>query len=205
MAGLLRFLRLEPRRSPDAKPSPEAPSLDPEVERLRAERKQRFASGMEIADEAPDAQPFHRCAVCEAENGRFTERCTNCGASLTTSEQRAYNDALWERRRAYEQQAEEARPQAPEPASHAYGAELARLVAQREKARLAWMPARRPSPGARILAALPPSLRTAAVLGGLAEVAGTGIAAWHTHAGSWRFAFIASVAVIGAMFAPRRR
>jgi hypothetical protein len=46
MAGLLRFLHLEPRRSPDAKPSPEAPSVDPEVERLRAERKQRFASGM---------------------------------------------------------------------------------------------------------------------------------------------------------------
>ncbi|MFL5247461.1 MAG: hypothetical protein ACJ79V_06515, partial [Myxococcales bacterium] len=63
---------------------PEAPSLDPEVERLRAERKQRFASGIEIAEETPDAQPFHRCAICEAENGRFSDGCTNCGASLTT-------------------------------------------------------------------------------------------------------------------------
>src|SRR3954468_13009559 len=102
MAGFLRFLHLEPRRSRAAEP--EAPSLDPEVERLRAERKQRFASGLEIADDAEDAQPFHRCAVCEAENGRFTERCTNCGASLTTPEQRAYNGALWDKIRSYKQQ-----------------------------------------------------------------------------------------------------
>ena len=202
MARLLRFLRLEPRRSPDAEHAPEAPSLDPEVERLRAERKQRFASGLEIAEEAPAAQPFPRCAVCEAENGRFTERCTNCGASLTTLEQRAYNDALWERMRAYGQPVEESQPEAP---SRAYGEELARMAAQSENARLAQMPGRRPSPGARILAALPPSWRTAAVFGGLAELSGTGIAAWHTHAGSWRFVFFASVALIGAMFVPRRR
>src|SRR3954463_10905305 len=195
MAGFLRFLRLEPRRSRDGEP--EAPSLDPEVERLRAERKERFASGMEIAEDAPGAQPFHRCAVCEAENGRFTERCTNCGASLATPEQRAYNDALWERMRAYGQEQSQ-------PAKRASGEELARMVAQTENARLTPGPPGA-SAGARILAALPPSWRTAAVFGGLAEVAGTGIAAWPTHAGSWRFAFFASVALIGAMFVPRRR
>src|SRR3954469_22438686 len=178
MAGFLRFLHLVPRHSRDAKPLPEAPSLDPEVERLRAERKQRFASGMEIDEDAPDAQPFHRCAICEAENGRFTELCTNCGASLATPEQRAYNDALWERLRAYEQEQSQ-------PAKRAGGEELARMVARTENARLT--PGRSASPGARLLAALPPSWRTAAVFGGLAEVAGTGIAAWHTHAGSWRF------------------
>jgi len=194
MAGFLRFLRLEPRRSRDAEP--EAPSLDPEVERLRAERKQRFASGIEIAEETPDAQPFHRCAICEAENGRFTELCTNCGASLATPEQRAYNDALWERTRAYEQEQ-------AQPAKRAGGEELARMVAQTENAR--FTPRRSASVGARILAARPSSWRTAAVFGGLAEVAGTGIAAWHTHAGSWRFAFFASVALFGVIFVRRRR
>src|SRR3954451_20740516 len=123
MGGLLRFLHLEPRRE-----ASEPERLDPEVERLRAERKQRFASGLEIADDAEDAQPFHRCAVCEAENGRFTERCTNCGASLATPEQRAYNDALWERTRAYEQEQ-------AQPAKRAGGEELARMVAQTESAR----------------------------------------------------------------------
>jgi hypothetical protein len=196
MAGLLRFLHLE-RRSPDAEPLPEASSLDPEVERLRAERKQRFASGIEIAEETPDVQPFHRCAVCEAENGRFTELCTNCGASLTTAEQRAYNDALWERIRAYEQ--EQSAKSAP---SRVDGEELARTVAQSENARLTT--GRSASPGARVLAALPPSWRTAAVFGGLAEVAVTGIAAWHTQAGSWLCVFFGSVVLIGAMFVPRR-
>jgi hypothetical protein len=197
MAGLLRFLHLEPRRSPDAEPS-EPSSLDPEVERLRAERKQRFASGIEIAEETPDAQPFHRCAICEAENGRFSDGCTNCGASLTTPEQRAYNDALWERMRSYEQSAKSA-------PSRADGEELARTVAESENARLAWMPTRPPRTGAQILAALPPSLRAAAIFGGLVEVAGAGIAAWHTQAGSWRVVFFASVALIGALFLPRRR
>jgi hypothetical protein len=200
MGGLLRFLHLEPRRE-----ASEPERLDPEVERLRAERKQRFASGLEIADEAEDAQPFHRCAVCEAENGRFTERCTNCGASLTTPEQRAYNDALWEKIRSYKQQMDEAPRVTDDPATRAYGEQLARTVAGAEDARLRWMPGRRPTPGARILAALPPSWRTAAVLGGLAEVAGTGVAAFQTHDAGWRFAFFASIALIGAMFVPRRR
>src|SRR3954468_3943468 len=191
MGGLLRFLHLEPRRE-----ASEPETLDPEVERLRAERKQRFASGLEIADDAEDAQPFHRCAICEAENGRFTERCTNCGASLATPEQLAYNDALWERMRAYEQEQSQ-------PAKRAGGEELARMVAQTENAR--FTPRRSASAGARILAARPSSWRTAAVFGGLAEVAGTGIAAWHTHAGGWRFAFFASVALFGVMFVRRRR
>jgi hypothetical protein len=57
----------------------------------------------------------------------------------------------------------------------------------------------------RILAALPPPLRTAAIVGGLAEIAGTGIAAASTHGTGWRFVFFASVAVVGAIFVPRRR
>jgi hypothetical protein len=201
VARLLRFLRLEPRKDAARK----TPAVDPEIERLRAERKERFASGMEIAEEAPDAQPFSRCAVCEAENGRFAERCTNCGAALTTAEQRAYNDALWERIRTHKQAAAEALPEVPSSGTRAYGEELARGLASTEQERLEWMGGRRPTVGARILAALPQPLRTAAVIGGLAEIAGTGLAAYSTHEASWRFVFFASVALAGAIFVPRRR
>jgi hypothetical protein len=195
LARLLRFLRLEPRREPRA--------VDPEIERLRLERQQRFASGMEIAEEAPDAQPFLRCGICEADNSKFAAKCTNCGAPLTTPEQRAFNDALWEKRRASEQAA-----RVPESAVHtrALGEEIARTVADRERDRMSWMPGSPDAtPGMRILAALPPPLRTAAILGGLAEMAGTGIAAFSTHDAGWRFVFFASVAVVGAIFVPRRR
>ena len=75
-----------------------------------------------------------------------------------------------------------------------------------EEERVSWMAGQRnSSAGMRILAALPPQLRTAAIVGGLAEIAGTGIAAYGTHDVGWRFVFIASVALIGAVFVPRRR
>src|SRR4051812_14781051 len=131
MGGLFSFLNLEPRRGGGG---PEPPV--PEAERLRAEGKHRFASGPGLAAGAGNAQPFHRCAVCEAENGRFTERCTNCGASLTTPEQRAYNDALWEKIRSYKQQMDEAPRVTDDPATRAYREKLARTVASAEQARL---------------------------------------------------------------------
>jgi hypothetical protein len=217
MARLLRFLHIEPRKSEPETPAGDGCSaLRPppvagealsfaEIERLRKERRDRFASGMEIADQPAESQPFLRCAVCEADNGRFAERCTNCGAALTTPEQRAYNDALWEQSRAYNQAVEAARPEVPSSGTRAYGEELARQVGRSEHARLEWMRERRPSPGTRILGALPQRARNAAILGGLAEIAGTGIAAYSTHEATWRFAFFASVALIGALFVPRRR
>jgi hypothetical protein len=202
VARLLRFLRLEPRNE---RTEVKAPAVDPQIERLRAERKERFASGMEIEEESPDVQPYLRCAICEGENSRFAEKCMNCGAPLTTAEQRAYNDALWAERRAAEQAA--ARPPPVDPAGNrALGEELARTVADSEAERLSWMAgARSPSAGIRILAALPPQLRKAAILGGLAEIAGTGIAAYNTHEAGWRFVFFASLALVGAIFVPRRR
>lgn len=208
MARLLRFLRIEPRKTGSEGEAPgvgETAVFDAEIERLRAERKARFASGLEIAEEEPDTRVFLRCAVCEAENGRFAERCMNCGTALDTPEQRAYNDALWAKRRAAEQAA--ARPPPVDPAGNrALGEDLARAVADREAERLSWMAAGRgPSVGIRILAALPPQLRTAAILGGLAEIAGTGIAAYNTHTTGWRFVFFASLALAGAIFVPRRR
>src|SRR5205814_1094863 len=81
-------------------PAVDREAVDPAIERLRAERKERYASGMEIAEQAPEAQPFLRCAICEADNSRFAEKCMNCGAPLTTDEQRTYNEALWAARRA---------------------------------------------------------------------------------------------------------
>jgi len=199
MARLLRFLHIEPRKT-------ETPPVDSEIERLRKERRERFASGMEIAEQPAEAQPFLRCAVCEADNGRFVDRCTNCGAALDTPEQRAFNDAFWERQRAYYKQAAAAdRSDVPGSEPRAYGEQLAQQVASREHARLQWMGGRRPSAGVRILRALPRRVRAAAILGGLAEIAGTGVAAYGTHDMGWRFAFFASVALIGALFVPRRR
>jgi len=190
LARLLRCLRLEPRK--EAEPRP----VDPEIERLRDERKTRFASGMEVAEEAPDAQPFLRCGICEADNSKFAEKCTNCGAPLTTPEQRAYNDALWEKRRAVQQAVD----------GRAVGERIARRVAGREDERLASMPGSRPATtGMRILDALPPPLRAVAILGGVAEIAGTGVAAFSTHAARWRFVFFTSVALVGAIFVRRRR
>jgi len=196
MARLLRFLHIEPRKT-------ETPAVDPEIERLRKERQERFASGMEIAEQPPEAQPFLRCAVCEADNGRYAERCMNCGAALGTPEQRAFNDAFWEKQRAYNQAVAAERPEASTPETRAHGEQLARQVGRSEEARLHWM--RGPSAGVRILRALPLRVRTAAILGGLAEIAGTGVAAYSTHDMGWRFAFFGSVALIGALFVPRRR
>jgi hypothetical protein len=197
-----RFLRLErPRESPG-----EAPKLvneqrfeHEEIERLREERRRQFASGVETLDEHPDAQPFARCAVCEADNSKYALRCTNCGANLNTPEQRAFNAKLWEARKAAEPHAATAAPQ-----PYAVGAAIAQEVE-----RVSSMASAPGGPlGVRILAALPARWRAWIVGVVLAEIAWTGIWAWHTGEQSWGLACGISIAVVIAIFLPpsqRRR
>jgi hypothetical protein len=45
-------------------------------------------------------QPFVRCALCEADNGRFAVSCVACGAAFDSPDQRAFNEQLWAKRRA---------------------------------------------------------------------------------------------------------
>lgn len=49
------------------------------------------------AERAP-AQPFSRCANCQADNGRFASHCQICGSDLRAPEQRAFNEELWKER-----------------------------------------------------------------------------------------------------------
>jgi hypothetical protein len=196
-----RFLRLErPRESPG-----EAPKLaneqrfeHEEIERLRSQRRQQFASGIDTLEEHPEAQPFARCAICEADNSKYALRCTNCGENLNTAEQRAFNAKLWEARKAAESHGGAATAAAqPEP-RYATAAAIAEEVSSSASASL----------GVRVLAALPAGWRRWTVGVVLGEIAGTAIWAWHTGEQSWGLACGISIAVVIAIFLPpsqRRR
>ena len=54
-----------------------------------------------------EGQPFVRCARCRADHHVTAVLCSSCGADLCTAEQRAFNEALWNRR--LEEKAEEER------------------------------------------------------------------------------------------------
>jgi hypothetical protein len=190
---LTRFLRLERPRAPGA----DAPKLaneerfgideDAEIRRLREERRKQFESGVETLEEHPDAQPFVRCAVCEADNSRYALRCTNCGANLNTPEQRAFNARLWEARRAAE-------GVAPPPQD----VPVAAAVVHDEAAEPA-------SLGVRMLTAFPQSWRPWIVAAVLAEIAGTGIRALASGEQPWGLACGVSIAVVIGVFLPPRR
>jgi hypothetical protein len=210
-----RFLRLErphPQTGAASKLANEArfeheePATDAEIERLRAARRQQFASGVETAEEPPDAQPFSRCAVCEADNSRYAMRCSNCAANLDTPEQRDFNQALWAKRRAEQIGAAKSASEPFHDPRFALGAELAHDVALREGDRLSWMQSGpETSIGVRILAALPDGLRSKVVGFVLVWIAGTGLWAWRTGEQSWGMACGISIAVVLALFMPRRR
>ena len=90
-----RFNRMEPERAPGT-PSPPPP------QGAAAERFQRQVSEPPLALDTRDQgeQLFIRCMRCEADNSRYAQECTRCGASFQTAEQRAFNETFWQRRQA---------------------------------------------------------------------------------------------------------
>ncbi|MCP3100696.1 hypothetical protein LZ198_17640 [Myxococcus sp. K15C18031901] len=113
---LSRFLHLEKDRGGRGKQEPTSRLQGPERFEAHAERRdlppsevpeahlERFKAQPPVALEPPpepseDDTPFPRCVVCESENGRFAERCQQCGADLGTPQQHAYNEGLRRTRR----------------------------------------------------------------------------------------------------------
>lgn len=130
--------------------------------------------------EPAEAQPFVRCALCEADSSRFAKRCTNCGTLLDTPDQRIFNDRLWTQRQDESRKLEtelvnlRARGAAADldaSEQRKLGEALAREVGDRERQRLSWMEDhsqgtdRRETPGLRLLRLIPSTrLRLAVAL-----------------------------------------
>jgi hypothetical protein len=166
MAGrLTRFLNLERPRKASAEPAHEVVTphrFEPEPE-------------IQLSQDTGE-QPFLRCPSCEADNGRFAERCTNCGVRLDTPEVRTWNDRLWESRKLEAAKADEAEStrQAQLAADQrAIGEAIAEQVLEREQARLGDS-----TPlGFQLLSRLEGPLQPWAVLGaGALFIAGAGAA-----------------------------
>ncbi len=115
-----RFLKLERSRkeAPTAPSAPAHSSRFEAVEQPSAEAPRASSSGASAArfQEPPPAlddarpsteMPFLRCARCEADNGARAAHCQQCGAGLDSPEQRAFNEALWQKRLA-EKESEDA-------------------------------------------------------------------------------------------------
>ncbi|HEX9243829.1 MAG TPA: hypothetical protein VF875_15400 [Anaeromyxobacter sp.] len=127
-----------PGRAPVAAPAASGADLD------------RFAPppppAIELLPEDADRRPFTRCERCGMDHNFLVAECTGCGARLDTPEQRAFNDRLWEERRAErveedrlhaEREAERADEAAALAGSRrAMGEALAREVGERERRRL---------------------------------------------------------------------
>lgn len=93
-----RFSAVEgPQAAPQATSVPEA-----HLERFRGE------APLALADPAQKAEHFPRCGSCEADNSAYARECSQCGADLTTPQQRAYNEQLQQTRQQEAAQAREA-------------------------------------------------------------------------------------------------
>jgi hypothetical protein len=86
-----------PQEAPQSASVPEA-----HLERFKGE------APLGLVDPAQKAEHFPRCGSCQAENGAFAKECGQCGADLTTPQQRAYNEQLRQSRQQEEAQAREA-------------------------------------------------------------------------------------------------
>jgi len=86
-----RFGRVEaPGRPPADAPVPEGAT-----DRFRDPKERP----LDVAPMRDGEQPFARCAACEMDNSVYAAACQNCGADLTTREQRLFNERLWAKRR----------------------------------------------------------------------------------------------------------
>jgi hypothetical protein len=166
---------------------------------------------MQIDEEPPDAQPFMRCLHCQADNSRFAETCSVCGARLHSVQQEAYNKTLWAQRRAEKTMEEEALRQmhasgqasAQDP-QRQLGEELARQVAQQEEERLFWMNAEQ-TPGMRLIGFIPSGLRWRLAAGLVAWLALSGYFALTTHSRGWLWAFLGTLIGLSWVFVQPRR
>ncbi len=97
-SGLQASNRFEAVKGPGE--AAQAPVAVPEahLNRFRGE------APLALAEEEAPGVDFPRCFQCEAENGRFSQYCTHCGADLHSAEQRAYNAKLQQDRQAAEAQ-----------------------------------------------------------------------------------------------------
>jgi len=207
MAGKFsRFLGIE---KPHAPGEQQSPVVHPT--RFAPEEPRAPGSGMETDEEPADAQPFMRCARCEADNTRFADRCTNCGTALHTPEQDLYNRQLWTKRRAEaatEQKAlEDMRAPKPqlEDARRQMGEQIALEVAAREEARFGWMQGGSFVPfGVRLVMAMPEGWRWGSLAVVVLWLGGTGVAALQTHGRTPTSLFFGTLVLLLAMFSPSR-
>jgi hypothetical protein len=223
MAGrFTRFLRLERPHQPGEQHTPVA-----NPDRFNHEESRAPVSGIETDEEAPDAQPFLRCAQCEMDNTRFSQRCTNCGAPLHTPEQDLYNRQLWEKRRREAQAEQEAvrRMHEPAPATaptdpevarqrlretdprYAMGETLARQVRQQEQDKLFWMTGMSSygsfAPlGVRMAMAMSPAWRWRIGVALLCWLCGTGTVALRTHHPTPMWLFFGTIVLLLLLFTP---
>jgi hypothetical protein len=127
---------------PAAPAAPAVPVAPGHVERFRPAAQ----VPLEVADRGDGSQPFVRCCGCETDNTLYAVRCTTCGAELHTDAQRAFNERLWQERRAIagaeaaaaaERRAGlEAAAEEAARARRAMGEALARQVGDAERRRL---------------------------------------------------------------------
>jgi hypothetical protein len=199
---LTRFLNLERQRPPGEEHVPV------NQERFTPEEPRPPASGLQVDVEPADLQPFLRCLHCQADNTRFAETCTVCGARLHTVEQEAYNKTLWAQRQAESAAEQEALRKMHDPAvqdtQRRVGEALAQQVAEREQARLFWMNSER-LPGVRLIEIIPPAWRWRLGCGVAAWLALSGYFAWTTHKGGWVWAFFGTLLGLVSLFTPPRR
>jgi hypothetical protein len=86
-----------PQQAPQATSVPEA-----HLERFKGQ------APLGLVDPLQKTEHFPRCGSCEADNGAFAKECGQCGADLTTPQQREYNERLQQSRQQEAAQAREA-------------------------------------------------------------------------------------------------